>query len=144
MEKNYYEELMQKYENWKDLVKNLMIDRLENYKDQKTYTCDLVYTLFESENIDGSFTYNCYWSKKLIQKYWDDFNEIYANYIDNVGIENSINILDEPEKFVVIMLLEQGNDLLNCSNDFINDNWNEQITLNNKNIKKITDILTEA
>lgn len=136
--KNYYENLMEKYENWKDLVKDLIIDRLENYKNDKVYLCDLAYTLFESENIDGSFTYSYYWSKELIKKYWNEFSEIYENYIWNVGKENSVNCLEEPERFVVIMLLEQAQNLLsNYDNDFINDNWNEEIKLNNSNIKKI-------
>lgn len=140
--KNYYEELMEKYENWEDLVKDLIIDRLEDYKSSKVYLCDLGYTLFEKENIDGSFTYNYYWSKELIKKYWDDFSELWENYLFSVGQDNNFNVFDNPEKFVVIMLLEQAQNLLsNYDNDFINDNWNEEIELNNSNIKKIIESL---
>lgn len=143
MEKDYYEELMDKYYSWKDLVKDLIIERLEDYKDTEHYLCDLAYTLFEGENIDGSFTYSFYWSKELIKKYWNDFADLWEEYKFSVG-ETNINIFDEPEKFVVIMLLEQASQLLsNYNNKFINDNWNEEITLNDENIKKIKESLED-
>ena len=142
MEKNYYEELMEKYENWKDLVKDLIIERLEDHKGEDVYLCDLAYILFEGENIDGSFTYSTYWSKELVKKYFDDFDELYENYIFNMGNENSINIFDEPERFIIIMLLEQASELLsNYDNDFINNNWNDEITLNSENIQEIKESL---
>lgn len=138
LEKNYYEELMKKYDSFEDLVKDLIIERLENYKGQKVYVCDLACTLFEGENIDESFTYSTYWSKELIKKYFDEFSYLYDEYIADCGKENSINVFDEPEKFIVIMLLEQAQTLLsNYDNDFINDNWNNEIELNDENIKKI-------
>lgn len=137
-DKNYYEQLMDTYNEWKDLVKDLIKERLYNYEGQECYICDLAYTLFEGENIDGSFTYSYYWSKELIRKYWDDFSEIYDEFIAECGKENSINVLEEPEKFVVIMLLEQASQLLsNYDNKFIEDNWNNEIVLNKKNIKEI-------
>lgn len=135
-EKNYYEELMEKYDNWEDLVKSLIEVRLEDYRGNSYYGCDLAYTLFEEENINGSFTYSTYWSKQLIFKYWNELAEIYSEYLDNLGIENAINILGEEEKFIVIMLLEQANDILS-KNNFIDENWNNEFELNDENIKKI-------
>jgi len=143
-EKNYYEELMEKYPSWEELVKDLVIERLEDYKGNNCYICDLAYTLFEGENIDGSFTYSSYWSKELIKNYWDEYADIYDDYIWSCGKESSINPLDEPEKFVVIMLLEQAQKLLsNYNNKFIDDNWNEEVELNDKNIKKIVESLED-
>ena len=136
MEKNWVEELMNQYDNWEDLVKDLIKSRLYDYEGNSYYGCDLAYQLFEGENVDGSFTYSTYWSKELVKKYWDDFNEIYENYIWDVGKENSINVLDEPEKFVVVMLLEQAQDILSKL-EFIDTNWNDEIELTKENIKKI-------
>lgn len=136
MDKHWCEELMEKYDTWEDLVKDLIEERLYQYENQSVYCCDLAYQLFEGENIDGSFTYSTYWSKELVKKYWDDFNEIYENYIWNVGKENSINVLDEPEKFVVVMLLEQAQDILSKI-EFIDTNWNEEIELTKENIETI-------
>lgn len=144
MEKNWCEELMNQYDNWKDLVKDLIKDRLYDYEGNSSYVCDLAYTLFEGENIDGSFTYSYYWSKELIRKYWDDYAEIYEEYIAQCGKENSINVLEEPKRFVVVMLLEQAQTLLsNYDNKFINDNWNNEITLNKTNINKIIKSMEE-
>lgn len=136
MEKNWCEELMEQYDSWEDLVKDLIKSRLYDYEGNSIYSCDLAYQLFEGENIDGSFTYSTYWSKELVKKYWDDFNEIYENYIWNVGKENSINVLDEPEKFVVVMLLEQAQNILSKL-EFIDTNWNDEIELNKENIETI-------
>jgi hypothetical protein len=137
-DKNYYEKLMEEYDTWEDLVKDLIIERLNEREGYFYYLCDLAYTLFEGENVDGSFTYSTYWSKELIKHYWDEFGEIYDNYIWSVGNESSINVLEEPEKFVVVMLLEQAQTLLsNYDNEFIEDNWNEEIELTKENINKI-------
>lgn len=136
MEKNWCEELIEQYDSWEDLVKDLIKSRLYGYEGNSYYGCDLAYQLFEDENVNGSFTYSTYWSKELVKKYWDDFNEIYENYIWNIGKENSINVLDEPEKFVVVMLLEQAQDILSKI-EFIDTNWNEEIELTKENIETI-------
>lgn len=141
-EKNYYEELIKKYDSWKNLVKNLIIERLEEYIGTNCYICVLADTLFEGENIDGSFTYSTYWSKELIKKYWDEFDEMWGDYLIDVGQENNFNIFSKPEKFIVLMLLEQAKNLLsNYKNDFINDNWDNKVELNSENIKKIIESL---
>lgn len=134
--KNYYEKLMEKYEKWEDLVKDLIIDRLEDYKNVSVYACDLAYTLFENENIDGSFTCSTYWSKELIKKYFDDFATLYDEFIFNMGNENAINVFEEPEKFIVIMLLECSNMLIGQL-EFTHKNYDKQIKLDNKTINKI-------
>ena len=141
-EKHWCEELIEKYDSWEELVKDLIIERLEEYKGNSYYLCDLAYTLFEGENIDGSFTYSTYWSKELINHFWDDFSELYEDYMFEMGGDNAINVFDESEKFVVIMLLEQASKLLsNCNNEFINDNWDNEIELNDENIKKLVESL---
>lgn len=134
MNKDYYEELMDKYYTWKELVIDLIRDKLDNYKDVSTYGCDLAYTLFEGENVDGSMTYSTYWSIELIRKYWDDFADIYQEYVDSTG--STLNPFDSAESFVVVMLLEEAQNILSES-QFISDNWNNKITLDTKTINKI-------
>ena len=134
MNKDYYEELMDKYYTWKELVIDLIRDKLDNYKDTSNYGCDLAYTLFEGENVDGSMTYSTYWSVELIRKYWDDFADIYQEFVDNTG--SSLNPFDSDESFVVVMLLEEAQNILSqCKT--IDDNWNDKFTLDEKTIKKI-------
>jgi hypothetical protein len=132
--KHWVEELMDTYESWEDLVKDLIIDRLEQYKDQKIYACDLGYKLFEGENVDGSFTYSTYWSIELIHKYWDDFGDLYENFVNMTGC--NLNPFESAEAFVVNMLLEQSNKIIG-NLDYIIKHWDNEIILDKKTINKI-------
>ena len=127
---------MLKFNSFEDLVKNLIKIKLDEYVNNSIYGCELAYTLFEGENVDGSLTCNAYYFQEIIKKYFDEFGEIYDNFIFNSGKENSINCFEEPETFVVIMLLEKANDILSQL-DFISKNWDNEIELNQKNINII-------
>ena len=54
-----------------DIIKRI-IDKLYDYEGSEFYGADLAYSLFEGENIDGSFTYNSYEAKEWIR---DNFDE---------------------------------------------------------------------
>lgn len=131
---SYFDELLEKYDKWENLVKDLIKNRLYDYKDEKEYGCDLADKLFESENCDGSFTYNTNKSKDYINQYWEEYNNLYDEWLENTGV--SYNPIENPEKFVVLMLLLQAERILG-NNKFIQDNWNDEIILNAKNIDKI-------
>lgn len=111
-------------------------EHLYDYEDCEVYACDLAYTIFEGENIDGSYTCNTYQAKEWIKKYWDDIGEIIEEIKFQLGSESIPNVFDEPEKFQVVIVLEGANFILSQS-EYINDNWNNKITLTNKTIKKI-------
>lgn len=134
MDKHWTEELMEQFDNWEDLVKDQIKEKLWNYENQEEYGCDLAYKLFEGENVDGSFTYSTYWSIELIRKYWDDFADIYQNFVDSTG--STLNPFNSAEGFVVVMLLEEAQNILS-NLDIINEYWNDKIVLNKKNINKI-------
>ena len=128
--------------DFKELVKEELKMRLEDYEGATMYGCDMSYELLEKYNIDGSYTYSAYESKELIKQYFDDFAEIYEEYLFQCGKENAINCFDEPEKFVVVMLLETASSLLSQC-ELIDTNWNEEIELTEENIKTITKQLEE-
>lgn len=133
-DKHWVEELMDTYESWEDLVKDLIEEKLDQYKDQSIYGCDLGYKLFEGENVDGSFTYSTYWSIEIIHKYWYDFGEIYEYYKNMTG--SDLNPFESAESFVVIMLLEESQKLIGGL-DYVVKHWDDKITLNQKTINKI-------
>lgn len=59
-----------------------------------------------------------------------------------LGSESIPNIFDEPEKFMTVIYLEVASYLCGqCKT--IDENWNEEITLNNKIIKTIETELEE-
>lgn len=121
-------------------ILNDLIEKLYEYEGQKIYACDLAYTLFESYNIDGSVTYSTYNAKEWIKKYFNELGEAVEAIKYNLGSELIPNIFDEPEKFMVVIYLEVGASLLSqCK--FIDDNWNNEIELTNKNIEIIKEQL---
>lgn len=121
----------------KEIIERI-IARLEDYEGANIYGADLAYTLFEGENVDGSFTYNSYEAKEWIKKYYDDIAEVYDELKFSFGEEYiaKLNMFENPEAFMVIIILESANYILGrCK--FVEDNWNEKIELTKKNIKKI-------
>ena len=132
-------------------IVDLLIRKLEDYEDMSIYGCDMAYTLLEQYNVDGSITYNTYeaieWLKDNMQDIYDFLPTIKTMY-DNDFYDNEfyaklcIDILDSPEKAMVIIVLEKANDILS-SLKFINDNWDNEIVLNSENINIIKKELKE-
>lgn len=123
---------------------NMIIDKLYDYEGGEIYSCDLAYTLFEAENIDGTMTYSSWSAKEWIKNNFDDIGEVWEELKFQFGDDyvKDINIFDEPEKFMVIVVLESASYLLSrCKT--INENWNDKIKLNKTNIKKIEKELKE-
>lgn len=119
----------------KNEVIEKLIEELENYRDTEHYGCDLAYDLFEEYNIDGSITYSKYEAKEWVENNFEDLDEIVEERRAN-GLEVP-NIFDRPEAFMVVIYLEVASYLVGqCK--FINDNWNNIIVLNDKNIHIIT------
>ncbi len=114
-----------------DYCKNFITDNLENYFEQSICGCDLGYTITEGINIDGSCTYSTYKAKEYIKFWWNDASD----YFQYFG-ENLYNPFEQPEAFMVCMVIEGVNSLLSQSS-FINKNWNNKIELTEKNIKRI-------
>ena len=126
-----------------EIIKRI-IGKLYDYEDTTEYACDLAYKLFEGENIDGSFTYNAYEAKEWIKKYYDEISEVYEELQANFGADylKDFNMFDNPEKFMVLIILEAANYILGrCP--YIEDNWNDEITLDKETIKTIENQLQE-
>lgn len=116
-------------------LKNTIINKLNDYAGGTYYGCDLSYTLFESENANGSALCNTWRTKEFIKANFDLFGDLVAYCEDNLGI--TLNPFNEPEKAHVILLLEASQSILSrCK--IIDENWNNEIELTNKNIKKLT------
>jgi hypothetical protein len=124
-------------------IKNEIIeslkDKLQEYKEIEEYACDLAYALYQGENADGCVLY--YTSKNIewIKNNYEDIGEIWEELKFQLGNEYmaKFNPFDNPEKVVLLIYLEVASYLLGqCKT--IQDNWNDKIKLNDKNIKKIT------
>lgn len=131
----------------KDIIGRI-IDRLYDYEDVKVYGADLAYTLFESENMDGTFTYNTYEAKEWIKQNFDEIGEVWEELKFQFGSEYlseylvDFNPFDNPEKFMVLVILKSASYILGkCKT--VEDNWNNEIVLTKENIKKIEKELKE-
>lgn len=125
----------------KDFVKDLIIDKLDLYKNTEHYACDLAYALFEEENVNGTYHFSTYKATQWIKNNFDDLGEIVEEISSNFGDEFSkkliVDIFQHPEGFVVVIILEVASYLLSqCKT--IEDKWNDEIILDDKTIEKIT------
>ena len=121
---------------FKELVIEELKQKLEDYEGADVYGGDMAYTLLEEYDYSHSYTYNTKESKDMISIYFDELGDIYNNYLFNYGKEGAINPFENPEEFIVIMLLEKASELLsNC--EFVFNNWNNEVELTEENIKTI-------
>jgi len=116
-------------------LKNTIIDRLNDYSGGSYYGCDLSYALFEGENVNGSVLCNTWQTKEFIKANFDLFGDLVAHCKDNLDMV--LNPFQEPEKAHVVLLLEASQSILSqCK--LIDENWNNEIELTDKVIKKLT------
>ena len=121
-------------------LKETIIDRLNDYKNTTVYGCDLAYTLFESENVNGSVLCNTYLTKEFIKQNFDLFGDL-VQYVEN-NIDVVLNPFKEPEKSHVWLVMEGGCSLLSRL-DFMLNNWDNKFKLTDEVIKEITKQLRE-
>ena len=130
-----------KIESFFDYCKNYIIDNIENWEGQTKYACDLGDYLTEGPNVDGSLTYSTYRAKEYIREWWYEAGEYWEYEKNNFG-ENTHNPFDNPEAYMVCMVIEGVNSILSrCQ--YIEDNWNEEITLDEATIKIIIEQVKE-
>ena len=80
---------------------------------------DVAFTLWETENVNGSITCNAWKSKEWIKKHFDDLDEVVEEYQFCTG--ELLNPFSSPESFQVIVTIE-----VTC--DLINDVWEDGMT----------------
>lgn len=127
----------------KDIIERI-IDKLYDYEGTEVYACDLGYKLFEGENIDGTFTYSSYEAKQWVKENFDDIGEVWEELQFQFGGDflKDYNMFDNPEKFMVLIILESASYLIGkCK--LIEDNWNDEITLDKKTIETLKEQLKE-
>jgi cyclophilin family peptidyl-prolyl cis-trans isomerase len=115
--------------------KNQIIDKLNDYSGTTIYACDLSFTLFQGENANGSVFYNTYKTKEFIKDNFDLFGDLVEYCKDNMDM--NLNPFSEPEKAHVILLVLASQSILSKL-PTIDKEWNNEIELTPKMIKKIT------
>ena len=121
-------------------LRNVIIERLNDYKDVEVYGSDLAFTLFEEENANGSVLCNTYETKEFIKNHFDLFADFSEYYKDNFG--ESLDIFAEPEKAHVILLLEAAQMVLS-NLETVNEFWNDSKELTEELINAIIEELNK-
>lgn len=125
----------EKYESLTEYCRNWIKDHICDYIGQEEYACDLGYKLTEGPNCDGSCTYSTYKAKMYLKEWWEDAADYWQYEKDNFG-ENSHNPFENPEAYMVCMLIEGVNCLINqvkC----IDEQWNDCIEITDELVAKI-------
>lgn len=128
----------------KEYVIEQLIDKLNDYEGIESYGCDLAYTLYEGENADGVIFYSTYESKEWIKEHFEDLDEIIEELNFQFGTDymSKFNPFSEPDKFVLVVVIEVASYLLGrCKT--IENNWNNKFKLTKNKINKIVKELKE-
>ena len=120
--------------NW---VIDEMIDNLNEMEDCEVYGCDLGYEIFSDANYNGSYTCSTHDAIEWIGKHFQELGEVVEEIEFSLGKENICNPFLEPEKFMVICMLElSATYIAQCK--IIDENWNNSLELTAETIKQIT------
>ena len=127
-------------------LKNWMIGEMEmqlsDMIGNTTYGCDLGYGIFESANVDGSYTYNRHDAEMWIKEYFSSIGDVAQDIVDNLGAESLANPFLEPEKFMVQIMLEMSSSII-AQVSIVDENWNNEMELTEETIKQIIEELRE-
>lgn len=125
---------MTKLEKW---VLSEMMDKLEDLEDSEVCLSELSWNLFESENCNGSYWCNYYRAQEWVKEYFDDLGDVVEEMPFDWGSAPD-DVFSQTESFQVQVVLYLADRLLGES-QYIQDNWDENVTLTEEVIKQIRD-----
>lgn len=118
----------------KNFVKDEVIERLEDLKgyEESHYLCDLGYTLFESENVNGAYFCSNYTAKKWVNKNFEHIREIAEEIKFQFGADYAnkvlLDVFNDSDRFIVVIVLEVASYLISRC-ETADKYWNDEITL---------------
>ena len=109
-------------------VAGVLMDKLDDHAYETVYYIqDLADRLLEEENINGSYFCSTYKSTLWIKEHFEELGDIVEEYEDIFG-EPPANPFNEPEKFMVQIMLNVADSIMN-ETKFISNFEDEQIEL---------------
>ena len=108
-----------KAEIMQDILAKLADWKSTGVKIKNMSETEITYTLWETENANGSITCNAYESKEWIKNHFDDLDEVVEEY--HFGTGELLNPFSSPERFQVIITIE-----VTC--DLISEVWEDGMT----------------
>lgn len=121
--------------------KNHIITNIEDREGETIDASELGWSLTDRMNADGTFTYSTEMAKDYLREWFWDAGK-YFDYEKVSFGENLHNPFENPEAFVVCMVIEGVNGILaRC--EYIDSHWNEEITLDSGVIGTIIEQVEE-
>ena len=130
-----------KYKDFFDYCKEHLLEQLEAYEGSTHYACDLGCTLCEDAR-NGTLTFSTYEAQKYLQTWWWECGDYWEYEKFHFG-EHMHNPFDAPEAYMVCMVIRGVEDILSqCKS--IEDNWNEEVTLDEDFLKNLRSEIDEV
>lgn len=125
--------------------KQYIYDHIDGYRGQKVYLCDLGFTLTDGPNCDGTLTYSTEKAKEYLREWWWDAADYFEYEKDNFGGEYSHNPFENPEVYMVCMVIEGVCTLIDRAITALglDDQWNDEVELTADLIEKIKGAVEE-
>lgn len=132
-------------ETFINYCKNYVLEHIDGYEGQEVYLCDLGFTLTEEPNCDGSLTYNREEAMDYLHEWWGEAAEYFQYEKDNFGAEYVHNPFEDPEAYMVCMVIEGVRGLIDraISEIGLDDEWNDEVELTADLIEKIKGAVEE-
>lgn len=126
---------MKTYESFNDYLITFIKSELPEHEGRSVYACDLGNEITYAINCDGTATYSTYDAKQYIREWWDEAGEYWEYENWHFG-EHLHNPFDEPEAFMVCMIIEGVSSIL-AQCEIIDSAWNDEIELTEETISAI-------
>lgn len=136
----------------KKYIKEYILENLKNLEGTTCYLCDLSGTLYESDNVNGTITFDRYDSRDFLREHESDFAHVISYWKFHSGTDFSnevaISYFNNPEKAHCLLVFAYVDAVIG---DLLRDgykktDWNEEQEINaefiewvEKNIDKSID-----
>lgn len=128
-------------ENFVRYCKDYILENIDNLKDCECYACDIYVELCEEANVNGTLTYDRNKAFDYLHNWWKEVGNYWQYEKCSFG-ENEHNPFDDPEAYMVCMVMEGCSTILSKV-PFIDDSWNEILTIDETMIQDIKDFVSE-
>lgn len=128
-----------------DLMRDVLFDRLDEYRDLSFYGAELAIKLCLNDNMDGCFIIDTEGAKKFIFDNWDISGDVIQDYTLDFGerLPERLDPFSNPCGFTYLMEEYAFRELL-YDVPVIDDNWNDEFELTEKNIDEIKTQINNA
>lgn len=119
-------------------IYDFIIERMYDYEGMEFYACDLANKLTMAENYTGTYIIGTYAAREFIREHFDEAGECFTYYHEELGMNP--NPFTEPEAFTFFML-DWGVSELMAGCTYLDEHWDERITLDREAIEAIMENL---